>query len=41
MKHSCFTKLSDYGVEVPSMAVGKVDNNIKVTATFITSDLGK
>ena len=31
-------KLSDYGVEIPSMVVGKVDNNIKISLRFIASD---
>jgi polyisoprenoid-binding protein YceI len=31
-------KLSDYGVEIPSMVVGKVDEVIKVSTNFVASD---
>jgi polyisoprenoid-binding protein YceI len=33
-------KLSDYGIEIPSMVVGKVDEVIKVSAMFIATDEG-
>ncbi len=33
-------KLSDYGVKIPSMVVGKVNENIRVTVNFIASDAG-
>lgn len=32
-------KLSDYGISIPSMVVGKVDETIKVSANFVASDL--
>jgi len=31
-------KLSDYGVNIPDMVIGKVDDNIKVSANFVASD---
>lgn len=31
-------KLSDYGVEVPSMVVGKVSEKVKITTNFVASD---
>ncbi|MFC2084852.1 YceI family protein [Bacteroidota bacterium] len=31
-------KLSDYGVKIPDMVVGKVDENIKISANFVASD---
>jgi len=31
-------KLSDYGVKIPSMVVAKLDDNIKISASFIASD---
>ncbi len=31
-------KLSDYGIEIPSMVVGKVDEVIKVSTNFVASD---
>lgn len=31
-------KLSDYGVQIPSMVVGKVNEEVKVTASFVASD---
>ena len=31
-------KLSDYGVKIPSMVVGKVDEEVKVTTNFVSSD---
>jgi len=33
-------KLSDYGIEIPSMVVGKVDENIKVSTNFVGTDSG-
>jgi len=33
-------KLSDYGVSIPSMVVGKVDENIVIGVNFIASDAG-
>lgn len=31
-------KLSDYGVKIPSMVVGKVDEEVKITTNFVASD---
>lgn len=31
-------KLSDYGVKIPSMVAGKVDENIQIATNFIASD---
>ena len=31
-------KLSDYGVKIPSMVVGKVDEEVKITTNFVSSD---
>jgi polyisoprenoid-binding protein YceI len=31
-------KLEDYGITIPSIVAGKVDDNIKVSATFVASD---
>jgi polyisoprenoid-binding protein YceI len=31
-------KLSDYGVKIPSMVVGKVDEKVKITTNFVSSD---
>ncbi len=31
-------KLSDYGVQIPSMVVAKLDDNIKISVSFIASD---
>jgi len=31
-------KLNDFGIDIPGMVVGKVDENIKVSATFIATD---
>ncbi len=31
-------KLSDYGVKIPSMVVAKLDDNIKISVSFIASD---
>ncbi len=31
-------KLSDYGVEIPSMVVGKVDEAVKISVNFVASD---
>lgn len=33
-------KLSDYGVEIPSMVAGKVDETIKVSTNFVATDSG-
>lgn len=33
-------KLSDYGVEIPSMVIGKVDELIKVSTNFVATDSG-
>jgi len=33
-------KLGDYGVMIPKMVVGKLDENIKVSVTFIATDAG-
>ncbi|MCK5457861.1 MAG: YceI family protein, partial [Melioribacteraceae bacterium] len=33
-------KLSDYGVMIPAMVVGKLDENIKVSVAFIATDAG-
>ena len=33
-------KLSDYGVEIPSMVAGKVDEVIKVSTNFVATDSG-
>lgn len=31
-------KLSDYGVKIPSMVVGKVNEEVKITVNFVASD---
>lgn len=31
-------KLSDYGVSIPSMVVGKVNEEVRITANFVASD---
>lgn len=31
-------KLSDYGVEIPSMVVGKVNEEVKISTNFVASD---
>ncbi len=31
-------KLADYGITIPDMVIGKVDDNIKVSANFVASD---
>lgn len=31
-------KLSDYGVQIPSMVVGKVNEDVKITTNFVASD---
>src|SRR3989339_1579039 len=31
-------KLSDYGVKIPSMVVGKVNEEVKITTNFVSSD---
>jgi len=31
-------KLSDYGVKIPSMVVGKVNEEVKITTSFVSSD---
>lgn len=31
-------KLNNFGIDIPGMVVGKVDENIKVSATFIATD---
>jgi hypothetical protein len=33
-------KLGDYGVMIPDMVVGKLDENIKVSVGFIATDAG-
>ena len=33
-------KLSDYGIEIPGMVAGKVDENIKVSTNFVATDEG-
>lgn len=34
-------KLADYGVNIPDMVIGKVDDNIKVSANFVATDAAK
>lgn len=32
-------KLSDYGIQIPDMVVGKVSDNVKITTSFVASDI--